>query len=110
MPTGTPNTVATGVTNDTPIVLRSSDFIPPAIHWIWLQELTANRMVLCRSFLSCLTDEKVDRTAANFHLWNWWGHREKRVPDAAIRIYVDKYFGLTAVRTAAWNGELQSSH
>jgi predicted GH43/DUF377 family glycosyl hydrolase len=31
-PTGSPNTVATGVTNDTPIVLRSSSFIPPATH------------------------------------------------------------------------------
>jgi hypothetical protein len=46
------------------------------------------------SFMPYYPDEKVDRTAANFHLWNWWGHREKRVPDAAIRIYLDKYFGL----------------
>jgi hypothetical protein len=46
------------------------------------------------SFMPYYPDEKVDTTAANFHLWNWWGHREKRVPDAAIRIYLDKYFGL----------------
>ena len=46
------------------------------------------------SFISYYPDEKVDRTAANFHLWNWWGYREKRVPDTAIHIYPDKYFGV----------------
>jgi hypothetical protein len=46
------------------------------------------------SFMPYYPDEKVDRTAANFHLWNWWGYREKRVPDTAIRIYLDKCFGL----------------
>jgi hypothetical protein len=46
------------------------------------------------SFMPYYPDEKVDRTIANFHLWNWWGHREKRVPDLAIRTYLDKYFAL----------------
>jgi hypothetical protein len=45
-------------------------------------------------FIPYYPDEKVDRATANFHLWNWWDHREKRVPDVAIRMYLDKYFGL----------------
>jgi hypothetical protein len=46
------------------------------------------------SFMPYYPDETVDRTTANFRLWNWWGHREKRVPDLATHIYLDKYFAL----------------
>jgi hypothetical protein len=46
------------------------------------------------SFIPYYPDEKVDRATAKFHLWNWWRHREKRVPDLAIRTYLDKYFAL----------------
>jgi hypothetical protein len=55
------------------------------------------------SFMPYYPDEKVDRTAANFHLWNWWGHREKRV--------LDKYFGLyAAIRINRCANALMASH
>jgi hypothetical protein len=45
-------------------------------------------------FMPYYPDIEVDRATANFHLWNWWRHREKRVPDQSIRSHLDKYFAL----------------
>jgi hypothetical protein len=46
------------------------------------------------SFMPYYPDKEVDRATAKFHVWNWWCHREKRVPDPSVRAYLDKYFAL----------------